>query len=238
MGVAGYYELLGLERQASLDEVRTAYRELARSLHPDRSGDDSLDSQRTMALVNEAWLVLSDPTTRASYDRSLAAVAAAAVPADVPSSPPAASHSTRRQQWFTGIEAQVRRLTFEAARSASLTLSLRRHGRPRAAYDSLAPGLVDGVGADIETRVRRARELGSAPLDLALTTVLIGLREFAAHLARQVLYDEAAAGTTGEVLLQAEMIDRMWDTIAHELRHDIVQSLGGNPHLHRWLVRR
>lgn len=53
---------------ASADEIRAAYRRLAREVHPDRGVAGSSDR---MAAVNEAWTVLRDPGRRAVYDASL-----------------------------------------------------------------------------------------------------------------------------------------------------------------------
>ena len=53
---------------ATTDEIRQAYRGLARRLHPDRAGPGS---SARMAAVNQAWFVLSDPGRRAIYDASL-----------------------------------------------------------------------------------------------------------------------------------------------------------------------
>jgi molecular chaperone DnaJ len=53
---------------ATTDEIRQAYRGLARRLHPDRAGPAS---SARMAVVNQAWFVLSDPGRRAIYDASL-----------------------------------------------------------------------------------------------------------------------------------------------------------------------
>jgi len=52
---------------AAPERIRSAYRERARQLHPDRGASDSRD----MAALNEAYRVLSDPGRRAVYDRSL-----------------------------------------------------------------------------------------------------------------------------------------------------------------------
>jgi molecular chaperone DnaJ len=53
---------------ASSDEIRRAYRDLARKVHPDTAG---AGSSARMAAVNQAWFVLSDPGRRAIYDASL-----------------------------------------------------------------------------------------------------------------------------------------------------------------------
>ena len=72
--VATYYELLGLAPTASADEVRRAYRERARLVHPDASGNRA--QQRDMQDLNEAFRVLRDPGSRAAYDEWLHAGAA------------------------------------------------------------------------------------------------------------------------------------------------------------------
>ena len=61
-----HYEVLGLPATASADEVRHAYRRLAKKFHPDRAGDSA-----QFQLVTQAYAVLSDPARRAAYDRSL-----------------------------------------------------------------------------------------------------------------------------------------------------------------------
>jgi hypothetical protein len=63
--IVDHYERLGVPFTASRDEIRSAYRRLARQNHPDARGDAS--SVR-MAQINEAWRVLSDPARRAVYD--------------------------------------------------------------------------------------------------------------------------------------------------------------------------
>ncbi len=67
--------MLGVDRRASAETIRGAYRDLARRLHPDRvaAGGAAADlgAGRTMATVNEAYRVLSDPARRVVYDRSL-----------------------------------------------------------------------------------------------------------------------------------------------------------------------
>jgi molecular chaperone DnaJ len=62
-----HYEVLGVARSASLDEIRSAYRLRARLAHPDRPGG----AAEAMARLNEAYRVLNDPGRRAMYDRRL-----------------------------------------------------------------------------------------------------------------------------------------------------------------------
>ncbi len=63
-----YYETMGLERAATAEQVRSAYRSLARKHHPDMNRDDPGAEARFKEL-NEAHEVLSDPVKRKMYDR-------------------------------------------------------------------------------------------------------------------------------------------------------------------------
>jgi len=68
MPTKDYYETLGIARDASGDEIKQAYRALARKHHPDVSEDKSVAEHRFKE-INEAYEVLSDPNKRAQYDR-------------------------------------------------------------------------------------------------------------------------------------------------------------------------
>ena len=62
-----YYEVLGVSRNASKEELKTAFRRLARQYHPDVS--TAPDAEERFKEINEAYAVLSDDQRRAAYDR-------------------------------------------------------------------------------------------------------------------------------------------------------------------------
>jgi curved DNA-binding protein CbpA len=262
-----HYEILGVAPDCSFDELRSAYRRLARIHHPDvarsprpsavTEAEATAASQR-MAEVNEAWKVLSDSSQRRHYDASLRVDPGTASPSG-PSGPgsggpgpgsaagpssarswadstvrsPAQPRGQRRQMWFAGVQAQMARLSRQAGRSATQTLLIRSPRATRADYEALVENLVTALSADAEYRVRAARAAGAAPLDLGVAAVLVGIRSVADGLRRQ-----ATLGLTNEQLMAAELLDRMWDVLAHELPHPLTASLGGNPCVAQALHRR
>ena len=68
MAKRDYYETLGVSRGASAEELKKAYRQKAKELHPDRNADDP-EAEPRFKEVNEAWDVLKDADKKAAYDR-------------------------------------------------------------------------------------------------------------------------------------------------------------------------
>ena len=62
-----YYEVLGLKRTATPEQVQQAYRKLARKYHPDVN--DSSQAEERFKRIGEAYEVLKDPQKRSGYDQ-------------------------------------------------------------------------------------------------------------------------------------------------------------------------
>lgn len=68
MNKKDYYSILGLDRDATQEEIKKAYRRLALKYHPDRNLNNS-ESEEIFKQIGEAYAVLSDPEKRRMYDR-------------------------------------------------------------------------------------------------------------------------------------------------------------------------
>jgi curved DNA-binding protein len=68
MDYKDYYKILGVERKASADDIRSAYRKLAMKYHPDKNPGDK-KAEEKFKEINEAYQVLSDADKRARYDQ-------------------------------------------------------------------------------------------------------------------------------------------------------------------------
>ncbi|MCU0320994.1 MAG: J domain-containing protein [Chitinophagaceae bacterium] len=68
MDFIDYYKVLGIHKTASEDDIKKAYRKLARKLHPDLNPNDK-HAQKNFQQINEANEVLSDPEKRKKYDQ-------------------------------------------------------------------------------------------------------------------------------------------------------------------------
>ena len=66
--MADYYEVLGVSRNASQDDIKKAYKRLVRANHPDVA-EDKAKAEKLMGTINEAYGVLNDPDKRSYYDQ-------------------------------------------------------------------------------------------------------------------------------------------------------------------------
>ncbi len=65
-----FYDILGVPKNASDDEIKKAYRKLAMKHHPDRNqGDAAKEAEVKFKECKEAYEILSDPQKRAAYDQ-------------------------------------------------------------------------------------------------------------------------------------------------------------------------
>jgi molecular chaperone DnaJ len=81
MAERNFYVILGIPRDASPEDVRSAYRELAKRLHPDRAGESGTESFQEL---REAYETLSDPAKRRAHDFALDAEASMRRPVRIP----------------------------------------------------------------------------------------------------------------------------------------------------------
>ena len=63
-----YYQVLGVDKKASADEIKKAYRKLAIKWHPDKNPNNKVASEEKFKKISEAYAVLSDPEKRQQYD--------------------------------------------------------------------------------------------------------------------------------------------------------------------------
>src|SRR5215210_2577446 len=68
MDYIDYYKVLGVDKNASQEDIKKAYRKLARKYHPDLNPNDK-EAHKTFQQINEANEVLSDPEKRKKYDQ-------------------------------------------------------------------------------------------------------------------------------------------------------------------------
>jgi len=204
-----YYKVMGVARDASADDIKRAYRKLARKYHPDVSKEK--DAEERFKEIGEAYEVLRDPEKRAAYD-----ALGTRKPGEEFRPPPdwsfehgaegdAGIHSDFFEQLFGGLGGRGRRTSFrsrgfdtegqievtleEAFRGTERRLQLQRvavdaqgHGQPTTQQVTvrIPPGVVDGQRIRVPSQGQPG--IGGAPSgDLYLEVRLLPHRWFRAE---------------------------------------------------------
>lgn len=128
-----HYDNLGISRSADSAQIKAAYRKLASAYHPDRNPEREDDAHHWMAIINEAYAVLSDPERRREYDKWIAM-----------------TELTQAQHEAASQTAQDDRDAAGAVTATTLPHSVSY----RTMSDRAAPG---GVGLSDRVRARRKR---------------------------------------------------------------------------------
>jgi len=187
-----YYQALGVSREAPADEIRKAFRRLARKYHPDVSKEP--DAEAKMKEVNEAYAVLSDPEKRAAYDQ----LGRGYRPGEEFRPPP---------DWDAGFEFSHR--DFQGADFSDFFAELfGRMGAHGHGEDHYAKVLLDvedtfaGATRQIALRVPKVDARGRVALETRTLDVKIpaGVRE--GQLIRLAGQGAAGAGKPGDLLLE------------------------------------
>lgn len=84
MRYKNYYEILGVTRKSSKEEIKLAYRKLAKKYHPDATHDDGTSTEEIFKDVNEAYDILTNDEKRRKYDRQVNRLGYGFVPNDNP----------------------------------------------------------------------------------------------------------------------------------------------------------
>lgn len=93
-----YYSILGVQPSASPEEIKSAYRTLARKYHPDHNKGDKR-KEESLKVVNEAYEVLSDPRKKLNYDLQRVVTAQTFTRPRTPPGNPTSSPRSERPRW-------------------------------------------------------------------------------------------------------------------------------------------
>jgi curved DNA-binding protein len=190
-----YYKTLGVAREATADEIRKAFRRLARKYHPDVSKE--ADAEARMKDVNEAYAVLSDPEKRAAYDQ----LGQGFQPGQDFRPPPG---------WDAGFEFSPHQ-GFQGAEFSDFFAELfGRMGARAHGEDHYAKVMLDvedaftGATRQIALRVPRVDAQGRVALETRTLNVKIPVGVRAGQLIRLAGQGAAGAGKAGDLLLEVQ----------------------------------
>ena len=164
-----YYKTLGVDRKATPEQIKKAYRKLAREYHPDRNPDDAKAEARFKE-ISQAHDILGDPEKRKQYDsgtgpsrRAPAQVAASAASATSTSTAPRWATSSRTSSAAAAGRRRRARAQRRPRRSAAPT-SRRRSRIYLRAGDRRRAGPAAGADArDVRDLPRHRRQAGTTP---------------------------------------------------------------------------
>lgn len=126
--VPDYYAVMGVGRDASAQQIKSAYRRLAVKLHPDRGGDPDMFRQ-----LAEAWRTLGDDAARAAYDAKLLAAPKNVTAVVLPESPEGVSLAITRNMGrdipagFSPLTESAQGLGFNATNWGAVDVQLSKH---------------------------------------------------------------------------------------------------------------
>ena len=182
-----------------------------------------------MSEINYAWSILRDREARSLYDLSLSE--RQSTPAYLPpSSDRKITLSPRRKR---AVWAQCHALADEALTSAIYKLATRNRITP-SDYAPSACKILQSIEDGASTNYERAALLTIEPLNVSLAMGLLGIRN---HAEKFILYANKHSPTPDHIL-EAALLDRAWDILAHGLRRETEIELGGNPRMLKHLTGR
>jgi curved DNA-binding protein len=159
-----YYQILGIDKKASADEIKKAYRKLAIKWHPDKNPNNKAASEEKFKKISEAYAVLSDTEKRQQYDQF-------------------GSADQYRQQHsqediFRGFDLDeiLRSFGFGGMGGGRTTFrtSTRRGGRPQQDYDDPFAGLFGGMGGQQYSQMPQKGQDAEYNLSISLEESVLG----------------------------------------------------------------
>ena len=97
-----YYEILGVNRDATIQEIKKAYKKLAKKWHPDLNRDNIKVAEEKMKEINVAYTTLSDEVARIDYNKKLDAESKTSAKKDSSQRQTSSTQKPPRQQTSTG----------------------------------------------------------------------------------------------------------------------------------------